>query len=579
VTKKLKNGRSGETKKAGRKNMEISKLETWLQSSAVMRGTTEEVKAEVRRFTRGQLLRNQELVKIGIALSAEKNLENLLEMIVSEARRYTNADGGTLYIKNDREQLEFKIIQNDSLGVREGRGGEHIDWAPVPLKIGIGRKNHRNVSAHCALIGAPVNIDDVYGSDFDFAGTREFDAQTGYRSKSMLLVPLRGHAGEVIGVLQLLNALDPDTREVVGFGKLGIDDISSLASQAAIAITNVRLVRELENLFDAFLRMIAAAIDEKSPYTGGHVANVAELTSRIAEEVNKDRQGRFAEVSFSEDELAELKMAAWLHDIGKITTPEHVVDKATKLETVFDRIELVRARLEIIKRDDEIKRLQAALAEQGGGLPDGPAAAVGYYDELLTFLEGVNIGGEDLADEKIKGIKDLSREGFEVNGVRVPLLNDEEIANLSIRRGTLNENERKIINDHVRLTQKMLANLPFPEKLRRVPGIAGMHHEKLDCSGYPNGLGGPEISLAARILAVADVFEALTAADRPYKPGKKLSEAIRILGFMVKENHLDEDVCDLLIRSGLMRAYVKDKVAGRQHDDFEWKGEKFRWEG
>jgi HD-GYP domain-containing protein (c-di-GMP phosphodiesterase class II) len=543
-----------------------------------MRATPEEVKAEIRAFTRGQLLRNQELVKIGIALSAEKKLEDLLEMIVSEARRYTNADGGTLYIKNDREQLEFKIIQNDSLGVREGRGGEHIDWAPISLRVASGRANHRNVSAHCALIGKPVNIDDVYGSDFDFAGTREFDAQSGYRSKSMLLAPLRGHDDHVIGVLQLLNAQDPLTGEVVGFGELDIDDITSLASQAAIAITNVRLVKDLETLFDAFLRMIAAAIDEKAPYVGGHVANVAELTIRIAEEVNKDRQGGFAAVNFSEDELAELKMAAWLHDIGKITTPEYVVDKATKLETVFDRIELVRSRIEIIKRDAEIKRLQVALADQGR-VADGPAAAPGYYEELLTFLEGVNVGGEYLADEKIKRIRELSRQGFEANGDRVPLLNDDEIENLSVRRGTLNENERRIINDHVRLTQKMLASLPFPERLRKVPAIAGMHHEKLDYSGYPNGLGGPEISLPARILAVADVFEALTAADRPYKHGKKLSESMRILDSMVKNNHLDEDVCDLMVRSGLLQAYVQEKVDGRQHDDFEWKGEKFRWQG
>ena len=556
----------------------MTKIDLWLQSSEVMQSATDEVKAEVRSFAEGQLARNQELVKIGMALSAEKKLENLLEMIVSEARRYTNADGGTLYIKNDQDQLEFKIIQNDSLGEMEGRGCAHIDWTPVSLRDAKGRENHRNVSAHCALIGEAVNIDDVYGADFDFEGTREFDAKTGYRSKSMLLVPMRDHEDNVIGVLQLLNAQDPTTGEIVGFGDLGIDDITSLASQAAIAITNVRLVKDLETLFDAFLRAIAAAIDEKSPYTGGHVANVAELTLRIAEEVNKDQQGKFAEVDFSEDELSELKMAAWLHDIGKITTPEYVVDKATKLETVFDRIELVRARIEILKRDAEIKRLKAELAEKGAAY-DEPVDGIKRFDELLAFLEGVNIGSEYLSDEKIKKIEKLSEEGYEANGGSVPLLNDEEIENLSIRKGTLNENERMIINDHVRLTQKMLANLPFPGKLEKVPDIAGMHHEKLNCSGYPKGLCAPDIPLQARILAVADVFEALTAADRPYKHGKKLSESIRIMGLMVKDNHLDEDICDLMIRSGLVQEYVKDKVDARQHDDFEWKGEQFGWNG
>lgn len=554
--------------------MSVTRLDQWLNGSAVMQTVSDEVRAEIRKFAEGQLARIKELVKIGIALSAEKKLEHLLEMIVSEARRFTNADGGTLYIKNDRDELEFRIIQNDSLGVRVGGTGEHIVWTPVPLKDERGSENHRNVSAHCALVGQAVSIQDVYHADFDFEGTREFDANTGYRSKSMLLVPMRGHENEVIGVLQLLNAQDKETGRVVGFDDLEIDDITSLASQAALAITNVRLIRELEILLDAFLRVIAAAIDEKSPYTGGHVANVAELTLRLAEEVNRDRQGSFAGVRFSEDELAELKMAAWLHDIGKITTPEYVVDKATKLETIFDRIELVRARTEIMKRDAEIKALRARLAEKGEGA-GVTAPETGQFDELLEFLAEVNIGGEFLSDEAVANIRSLAGSGYEVNGDRVPLLNEEEMVNLSVRKGTLNDEERQIINNHVALTQKMLARLPFPRKLGRVPAIAAMHHERLDSSGYPNGLGAAEIPLQARILAVADVFEALTAADRPYKPGKKLSESIRILSAMVGDNHLDGDVCDLLIRSGLVQEYSREKIESGQLDDFEWKGELF----
>lgn len=553
-----------------------SKIDLWMQNSPVMRKVSDEVKTEVRRFAEEQMARNRELVKIGMALSAEKKLENLLEIIVSEARRYTNADGGTLYIRNDNEELEFKIIQNDTLGIRAGKGGEHIDWAPISLREG-GGDNHHNVSAHCALVGQAVNIDDVYSAAFDFEGTREFDAKTGYRSKSMLLVPLRGHEDEVIGVLQLLNAKDPDSGRIVGFDELGIDDITSLASQAAIAITNVRLVKELEILFDSFLRVIATAIDEKSPYTSGHVANVAELTLRIAEEINRTREGRFAGVSFSEDELAELKMAAWLHDIGKITTPEHVVDKATKLETIFDRIELVKTRIEIVKRDLVIKSLQEKLAGSEGGPPDA-VREMAQFDDLLAFLEEVNVGGEYLSDEKIEKIKEIAGVNYQAGEGGAPLLKDEEVVNLTIRKGTLNDDERTIINDHVRLTQKMLANLSFPRKLKKVPDIAGMHHEKLNCSGYPNGLCGKEIPLAARILAVADIFEALTAADRPYKHGKKLSESVGILKMMVVENHLDEDICDLMIRSGVIRQYVKQRVDSRQHDDFEWKGERFGWD-
>jgi HD-GYP domain-containing protein (c-di-GMP phosphodiesterase class II) len=555
--------------------MSQSKLDQWIQSSEILTNASQEVQDEVRRFAEAQLSRVQELVKIGMALSAEKRLEYLLEMIVSEARRFTNADGGTLYIKNEQDQLEFKIIQNDSLKVRVGGTGENIVWSPVPLKDAKGRDNHRNVSAYCALVGKAVNIADVYNADFDFGGTREFDANTGYRSKSMLLIPMRGYDNEVIGVLQLLNAMDPATGDVVGFDDYEIDDITSLASQAAIAITNVRLVRELELLLDAFLRVIAAAIDEKSPYTGGHVVNVAELTLSIAETVNKDKDGAFAGVELSLEELDELKMAAWLHDIGKITTPEYVVDKSTKLETIFDRIELVRSRIEILKRDAEIARLKAKLGEEDDATAAEMSEESGKFDEVLSFLEEVNVGGEFLSDDKIWDIRRMADKYYRVNGERAPLLNDDEVMNLSIRKGTLNDKERAIINNHVSLTQRMLAKLPFPRKFAKVPEIAAMHHEKLDCTGYPNGLCARDIPLQSRILAVADVFEALTAADRPYKSGKKLSEAVRILSLMVKDKHLDEDVCDLLIKSGLVQDYACEKIAESQRDEFEWKGETY----
>jgi len=543
-------------------------IEQWLQTSAVLLGMPEEVRNAVRSFAEAQVARIQELVKIGMALSAEKNLDRLLEMIVSEARRFTHADGGTLYIKNERGELEFMIVQNDSLGIKMGGTGEKISWPPVLLHSETGLENHRNVSAHCALKGEPVNIDDVYGADFDFQGTREFDARTGYRSKSMLLIPMRNHEDEVIGVLQLLNAKNPETGGTVGFPDHEIADITSLASQAALAITNVSLVRELEHLLDAFLRAIAAAIDEKSPYTGGHVANVAELTVRLARAINLSDSGPFAGINFTDEELDELRMAAWMHDVGKVTTPEYVVDKATKLQTIYDRIEVVKTRLEVLKRDAEIAKLKGNSGADGDLL---------RYAEMADFLEQVNAGGEFLDDDKIEKIREIGRLEFEMNGARRPLLSAEEIENLSIRRGTLTGAERVIINNHVALTIKMLEKLPFPRKLQRVPEFAGMHHEKLDGSGYPRGICAEMIPLQARILAVADVFEALTAADRPYSHGKKLSEAMRIIGFMVKDHHLDKELCDLLVRSGLVQDYCREKLSDRQRDFLEWGGEKLEF--
>ncbi|MBU0676138.1 MAG: GAF domain-containing protein [Proteobacteria bacterium] len=554
--------------------MKSSQIEQWLQGSPVLKNLPVEVVVEIRSFAEKQVSRIHELVKIGMALSAEKQLDRLLEMIVSEARRFTNADGGTLYIKSEDNVLEFMIIQNDSLGIRMGGTGKKISWPPVDLQAADGVENHRNVSAHCALVGKHVNIDDVYRADFDFQGTKEFDATTGYRSKSMLLVPLRDHEDEVIGVLQLLNALDSASGEVVPFPPHEIEDVTSLASQAAIAITNARLIRELENLLNAFLQAIAAAIDEKSHYTAGHVARVADLTERIALAINKAEEGRFAEVHFSDDELDELKMAAWMHDVGKVTTPEYVVDKATKLQTIFDRIDLIRSRAEILKRDVQLADCIAGVGEVGGAAIDvGTGLTLEEIGALLAFLEEVNIGGEFLSDEKIMKLKEIGAITYQENGQAHPLLTEEEIDNLSIRKGTLNQAERSVINNHVTLTMRMLEKLPFPRKLSNVPRFAGMHHEKLDGTGYPNGLKEAEIPLQARILAVADVFEALTAADRPYKPGKKLSESMKILGFMVKDRHLDGDICDLLVESGLAEYYGCQVLSERQRDNFFWKGE------
>jgi HD-GYP domain-containing protein (c-di-GMP phosphodiesterase class II) len=541
-------------------------IEQWLQKSPLLRGLGQEVLAEIREFAGGQVARIQELVKIGMALSAEKNLDRLLEMIVSEARRFTNADGGTLYIKNGRNELEFKIVQSDSLNLKMGGAAfqSQGNWPAIPLRHEDGSENHRHVSAHCVLVGEAVNIAEVYSADFDFQGVRDFDRRTGYRSKSMLLVPMRGHENEVIGVLQLLNARDRQTGTVIGFNDHEIADLTSLASQAAIAVTNVRLVGELEHLLDAFLRVIAAAIDEKSPYTGGHVANVAELTGRLAEAVNRSSEGPLACCRFSEEELAELKMAAWLHDIGKVTTPEYVVDKGTKLQTIFDRIELIKTRLEIIGRDGEIARLKGEESLAG---PE-------ELTEIAAFLEEVNKGGEFLSDEKIGRIKRIAGLEFAMNGRRLPLLTGEELENLTIRQGTLTAGERAVINNHAALSIRMLESLPFPRKLRRVPEFAGMHHERLDGTGYPRGLAAEEIPLQARILAVADVFEALTAADRPYSPGRKLSEVMRILGLMVKESHLDGEICDLLADSGLIADYCRGRLKEDQRDGFEWRGRK-----
>jgi len=535
------------------------------------------VVGEVRSFAEAQVSHIHELVKIGLALSAEKNLDRLLEMIVSEARRFTNADGGTLYIKREGEEvLEFSIVQNDTLRVRMGGTGEKISWPPIPLLDKNGGANERNVSAYCALHGTAINIADVYCADgFDFQGTKEFDKTTGYRSKSMLVIPMRDHEDEVIGVLQLLNAKDRRSNEVLGFPAHEIKIITSLASTAAVAINNVRLIQDLEDLLNAFVKSIASAIDAKSPYTAGHILRVASLTGRIVDELNRT-DGRYKGIRFTSDEAAEIRLAAWLHDVGKISTPEHIVDKSTKLQTIFDRIELIRHRMEILKRDIEINNLkkQLGMTDEDATLSDS-GVDLANLEQGLAFLESVNIGGEFLKDESVNRIKELAGLSCRINGKTVPLLNEDEMINLLIRKGTLSDKERDIINNHVNVGIKMLESLPFPKKMRQVPQYAGMHHEKLDGGGYPRGLTQEEIPVQARILAVADVFEALTAADRPYKEGKRLSESMRILGFMVKDRHLDGDLCDFVVESGLIEEYARQYLSEKQLDDFEWKGRKY----
>jgi HD-GYP domain-containing protein (c-di-GMP phosphodiesterase class II) len=545
----------------------------------VIAGLADRVVQEVREFSEGQATHLYQLVKIGLGLSSEKNIDHLLERIVREARHFTNAEGGTLYIKeSEREALDFAIVQNDFLGVFMGGSGEAISWPPVPLRLEDNQENHRNVSAHCALTGEPVNISDVYDAEgFDFQGTRDFDASTGYRSHSMLVIPLRDHEDEVIGVLQLLNAKDRETGAVVPFPEHEVGMVMSLASQAAIALTKIRLVRGLETLLDAFVRTIGDAIDEKSPYTAGHVFRVANLTEQIALEVNRATTGKFASVNFSADELAEIRMAAWLHDVGKITTPEHLMDKATKLETIFDRIELIRHRVEISRLNDAIIRLEnePCPRKEGGSVPRRPVEKMEEWQEIINFLDAINLGGEGLPADSIAKVQRLGGLTYAMSGMELPLLAPDEVENLCVQKGTLTAAERKVMNHHVEMSIRMLEGLPFPKKLRNVAVYAGMHHEKLNGTGYPRGLENGAIPLPARILALADVLEALTAADRPYKPGKMLSEAMAILEGLVERGDLDGELCDLVVDSGLIARFAHD-LSARQRDDFCWRGKRYR---
>ncbi len=533
------------------------------------------VVSEVHSFAQKQADHIQNLNKIGAALSAENNLDKLLEMILTEAKNFTNADGGTLYLMTDDEKyLKFNVVETESLGIKMGGTMGEITWPPLSLHKDDGSENREMVAALCALDGKLINIEDVYEAEgFNFEGTKKFDEGTGFRSKSMLVIPMKNYENEVIGVCQLLNRQDPTTGEVVAFSK--DDEIStmSLASQAAVAITNAKLIHDLRNLLESFIRSIATAIDAKSPYTGGHVRKVAEITMIIVNAINEDKTGVFKDITYDYDQLNELRIAALMHDVGKITTPEYVVDKSTKLETIYDRIGVVRTRFEVLKRDLKIEYMEKLHKihdkkdkAKVDALKEEYKAKVAELDDDLEFLETSNIGGEFMADEKIERVKKIAARTWIENGESQPLLTENEVENITIRKGTLTEEERLKINDHARMSLEMLNKLPFPKKLRRVPEIAGGHHEKLNGKGYPQGLTAEDLSLEARVLALADIFEALTASDRPYKDAKKMSEVMKIIGFMVKDEELDPDLVSFFYERQLHIKYAQKELKPEQLD-------------
>ena len=510
------------------------------------------------------------LNEIGIALSTESDTNKLFEMILEEAKSITNADGRTLYSKDDDGNLKFEILRNDSMKtIMGGTSNIDIPYDPVKLWLGESTPNQSNVSAYVALTGETVNIKDSYAEEgFDFSGTKSYDSKTGYHSKSFLTVPLKNHENEIIGVMQLINAKD-ESGEVISFDPDMQEQVESLASQGAVALTNKKLVGELKTLFEAFIQLIATAIDKKSEYTGGHCSRVPVITMMLADEVAKGSSGKYKDFNMTEEEMYELYIASWLHDCGKVATPPHVVDKGTKLETIFDRIELIRTRMEILKRDAEIEFLKRHL---NGSLPEFDKAyheSIKNIDDNIEFIESCNIGGEFMKPELQDKISSISKNRVVLNNNEQNILTDDEVRNLNIAKGTLLPEEREIINDHISITIDMLEKLPYPKDLKNIPEFAGGHHEKMDGTGYPKGLKGDQMSTQAKIMAIADIYEALTAADRPYKEGKKLSQAMRIMGFMKNDYHIDKDLFEIFVKYGVYKSYAKEYVASNQLDNVD----------
>lgn len=502
----------------------------------------------------------EEIMKINLAFSSQHDKNILLEDILTLTRNLTNADAGTLYIKSkDEKYLSFKVVHNNTLNIKMGGTKNNLNWPDLPIFEENGKTNNEMVAVVCANEKRIINIPDVYKTTkYQFDGTKDFDKSTSYHSKSMLVIPLINHDNEVIGVLQLINKIK--NGEIINFNKLDEKVIISLASQAAMALTNMQLITSLEDFIDAFVTTIAKAIDTKSPYTSDHIGKVEEIALLVAKAISDDNT-IYKKIKYSENDYKQLSLAAWMHDIGKISMPEHIIDKATKLEKIFDRIHLIEQRFEVIKLNKEIEYLKNQTPR---------TEYENFINEInndIEFIKRINFGGEFMSDEDIQKLENISRKVYIKNdGEIISFISEDEFYNLSIKKGTLTKEEIEIIRNHAKLSLDMISGLPFPKKYKDVLNIACNHHEKLNGLGYPRGLKAEEISLEDRIMILADIFEALTASARPYKDAMKLSKVKDILSSMANKGELDKELIDFFFNHKILHEYSKNELKSYQLD-------------
>jgi len=514
-----------------------------------------------------------------LAESIGEESEDVFNHIVSDAMSdISNTDAVSFYIKRD-DVLEFIIMKTKSMKFSAGGIKEDIKIPPMPLFDKDGNPCHSSIVAHSVNSQETVNITDVYKVDdkeFDCSAARKFDKKTGYKTKSVLVMPIKDYQGNIQGVIQMINAQDFETGGIIEFNKQMVDDLENFTTQVGSYMNQRKLLKDMENLFEALIKLIAKAIDKKSHYTGKHCERVPVLAAMISSELCKQKEGHFKNFTLNKDEENELRIAAWLHDTGKIATPPHVNDKATKLERIIDGIELIEHRIEILKKNAEIDFLKQKLdfIKRGDEKEIGKAKSlmdkkIQLYDESIKLIYEVNMGGEYLEKEKINQIKNAYNEQLMVNGKSLNLLDDYEKNVLSIKRGTLDDNERNKINEHVSITYELLNEIPFPSKLSNVPTIAANHHEKLDGSGYPFRKKAKDLSVQSRILGFVDIFEALTAPDRPYKKANTLRESLDIMYEMCNRGKIDKEIFKVFLNKKIYMKYANKHIEKNQIDEID----------
>lgn len=472
----------------------------------------------------------KDILNVGIQLTVEKDGNKLLNTIVEKGMQITNCDASTLYLYED-DVLKFRIMRTVSQNVCRGKDGEEItDIPPVPFK-------EENVCAYTAIHRKVVNIEDVYNSDeFDFSGPKRYDAMTGFRTQSMLVIPVENNTGELIGVLQMMNAQDEDGN-VIPFDPQYEIIIRSLGSLAAIELTNIQYVQEIKEQLHSFVEAMATAIDERTPYNGSHTRKVAEYATVLARKINEKYQLGETEEFFDDDRMERLQLAALLHDIGKMIIPRSVMNRATRLDGDMAALE---DRIALLKCYYEIDYLKQKITEQEYTEKET------LLDDIIEFVHRIDSVGF-LQEEDFNRVQELATMYYEKqDGEKVYYITERERVCLSVRKGTLTDEDRKIMESHVTMTAKILSKVHFNKNYLDVPRWAAEHHEYLNGSGYPNHISGEQLDVETRILAIADIYDALTASDRPYKPPMPKAKACAILHSMVEEGKLEERFVDWL---------------------------------
>jgi HD-GYP domain-containing protein (c-di-GMP phosphodiesterase class II)/DNA-binding response OmpR family regulator len=538
-------------------------------------------------------LRDQmiELNFIGTALSTEHDLDRLLEMILHECRRFTHADAGSLYIKEDLPQDQIDPQDRRDKSVETGKCLRFVcaqnDSLDLPFKEFTMKVSKHSISGYVAMTGEVLNIPDAYeiAPNKPYQFNVAFDKSVGYRSTSMLVLPMKNRDDEIIGVIQLINCKKDFTdllndpaktpEKVIPFDDRYEGLVGSLASQAAVAIENARLYRDIRNLLEAYIESSMAAIEARDKTTSGHSRRVAEYMMVIARKMNEVESGPFAKVHFNSDDLTELRYAAALHDIGKIGVPEAVLTKQNKLSD--DRMMAIEARFALagelllnqaVERRAKIahdkRHSDEAKKDQIKGINTELESTQALLADYLDFVRSVNLAGF-LPDEDVEKLKEVAAYTYlDRDGSKKKMLDSFEFENMSVRRGNLTDGERESMNHHVLDTYSILEKIPWLKGMSDVPRIAATHHEKLDGTGYPWGIRKSKIPLGGRILSVVDFFEALTAQDRPYRPPMTPERAIEIIGFEVKDGKLDKDIFDLFVEHKLYETVIGDLAAKKQ---------------